>query len=313
MSQQISTPRLTQVAPLLVDSTQRLLGYGAALATMIIWSGYFLSLRQGALSPLGTLELTLFRFAVPGFLLLPWFVARWPVIRQANPLWLTGIALGAGLPFFLLSAVAMGSAPVALGSTLIPGAAPLFVTGMAVWLFRQPFPRWRLYGLSLVVLGVGILVVAFSNTAQPMVLWAPAGFLACSALWALFTLCMRQSGLKPLDAAAVVTIPSTLLLLVFILFTRPTLDLTSVSTTEWMVQLAVQGLAVGLGAGYLYGYAINRLGAEATSAIGSFTPACASLMAWLWFEEPMSTSMFLALALVTFGVISASGLWRRAS
>ena len=45
---------------------QQIVGVFAALVTVMIWSSYFLSLRIGALTPLTLVELSFFRYAVPG-------------------------------------------------------------------------------------------------------------------------------------------------------------------------------------------------------------------------------------------------------
>lgn len=301
---------LTAVTPLLTSRSQRLLGYLAALATVLIWSSYFLSLRQGALSPLGQLDLTLFRYAVPGLLLLPLFIARWSTIRRVSPVWLTGMIVGAGLPFFLLGAIGMGWAPVAQGSTLIPGTAPLFVTALAVLVFRQPLSSWRRLGLAAVLAGVACLLgVGWAEgTALGM---GQLLFLLCSLLWAVFTLSVRQSGLSPLEAAAVVTVPNGLLVLLYALLTPSTLTLTQVPTSEWLTQLLVQGIAVGVGSSALYGFAIRQLGAEITAAIGSLTPVCATGLALALLGEGIQWSTALGLGLVTLGVVCASGLLQR--
>ncbi|MFY0664645.1 MAG: DMT family transporter [Natronospirillum sp.] len=310
-TQPLTHRAITRVAPILADPTQRLLGYLAALATVLIWSGYFLSLRQGALSPLGTLELTLFRFGVPGLILLPLFIKRWAAIKAVAPIWLVGIAMGAGLPFFIISAIGMGLAPVAHGSTLIPGTAPLFVTGLAVCLFHQPLSSWRRIGLLIVAAGVVCLLWTAWQGEASQLLTGQALFLVCSLLWALFTISVRQSGLKPLEVASVVTVPSALLLVLFVAVAQPELSLSTVSTQEWLTQLVVQGIAVGLGAGFLYGFAISRLGAEITSALGSLTPVCATVLALIWLNESVIVPTLLGLGLVTVGVIAASGLLHR--
>jgi len=118
-------------------SRQKLLGYGAACVTVLIWSSYFLSLRFRARSPMGIFDLALFRFCIPGLILAHLLVKRRRRFMEVKFRYLLGIILGAGLPFFLLSAAAMKWTRVAEGSTLIPGAAPLFVTGIAVLIFKS--------------------------------------------------------------------------------------------------------------------------------------------------------------------------------
>lgn len=307
-----SLPRrnLTEVLPQLSTPALRLAGYAAALATVLIWSCYFLSLRYGALSSLGTFELTLFRFAVPGLILMPYFIRRRRYILAVHPLWLAGILMGAGLPFFLLSAHAMGLAPVVQGSTLIPGTAPLFVTALAVAIFRQPLSSARFIGLGSVVIGILCMLAASGLDVGGPVFQGQMMFLACSLCWALFTLSVRQSGLAPLETAAVLTVPSGALLVLYGIVSGTGVDLSTVSTQEWLLQLAVQGIAVGLGAGFLYGYAIRALGAEITSAIGSLTPVCATVLAAVFLQESVELITLLGLSLVTLGVIAASGLIR---
>ncbi|EWH02556.1 hypothetical protein Q427_08090 [Halomonas sp. BC04] len=277
---------------------------------VLIWSFYFLSLRQGALSPISRLDMTLFRYAVPGLLLLPLLLRRWSGIRMVSSVWLLGMVLGAGLPFFLLGAIGMGWAPVAQGSTLIPGTAPLFVTLLAVTLFRQPFSRWRRVGLAAVLAGVVCLIAAgMGDTAilgEGQLL-----FLVCSLLWAVFTVSVRQSGLSPLEAAAVVTVPNGALVVLYWLLAGSPLSLHGLPASEWWAQLIVQGVAVGLGSSFLYGYAIRQLGAEATAAIGSLTPVCATLLAWLLWNESLGPLSALGMAMVVVGVVCASGLIQR--
>lgn len=302
-----SKPLMT-VLPLKSTGVHRALGYAAALAVVVIWSGYFLSLRQGALSPLGTLELTFFRFAVPALLLLPLAMRRWRRLLAVNPVWLVGMAVGAGLPFFLISAVAMQTAPVAHGSTLIPGTAPLFVTALAVLVFKQPWSGLRATGLLAVLVGIGCLMLtAWIEPGRDLWL-AQLMLLFAGLMWALFTISLRQSGLGPMEAAAVVTLPSTAALLLYMLVTGSGLQIDSLPAQQWLLQLVVQGLAVGLGAGFLYGFAVRTLGAETTSAMGSLTPVVATLAALSFFQESIEMSTLVGLSLVTLGVVCASGL-----
>lgn len=297
---------LLSVTPLSVSSTQRSIGLVCALMTVLVWSGYFLSLRAGVLSPLGSLELSLIRFALPALLLLPLFVGAIPAYRSVHWLYLAGIVLGSGWGFFYLSVMAMKASSVLVGSTLIPGAAPAFVTLLAVALFRQPMPSARRWGLVLILIGVfGFIGSAIWPLRGDQLVGI--GLLLCAAfIWAIFTLSVRQSGLAPLQVAALVVVPNGLAVMFWALFSARAPDFSGVSLSMIGLQVVVQGLLVGIFSGLFYSTAIRRLGAEATSAIGSATPVMASLLAWFWLGEAFSLVPMVALICTAAGVLVAS-------
>ncbi len=295
-----------EVESLNMPSAQKVLGLLAALMMVFVWSGYFLSLRAGAVTPVSTYEIALLRFGLPGLILLPVFIRHFKAICQVPRLYLIGMLVGGGLPFFWLGAMGMQVGQVAEGSTLIPGVAPLFVTMMAVLVFNQPLSGWRLGGLLLIFAGV-VAFIGNSVTGDTQV-GAVVLFLAASFLWALFALSIRQCGLSPLVAASVVAVPTGFCLLVLGLFIQPELGWFDLSRSQQLGQIVAQGLGAGLASGLLFAFAISRLGAEVTSAIGSLTPVAASAIAYFWFEEQVTPVIIIGIALISLGVILASGL-----
>ncbi|MEH6453169.1 MAG: DMT family transporter, partial [Psychromonas sp.] len=300
---------LKKVTALSSNSLQQQLGIIAALLTVFIWSTYFLSLRSSALSPLSITELALFRFAIPGILLLPLFIKRWEKIRKVPLPYLLAMMTCAGLPFFLLSGSAMGIASVAYGSTLLPGVAPLFVTLIAVVIFKQPFEIFKKIGLTVIILGVLFLLASNWQSFDIEQSKGQIMLLAASLLWAIFTVAVRLSGLKPLEAAAVVALPSAVAIVVYICLTGSAdLGYSQISIKELLLHMLVQGIGVGLLASYFYGYAISKLGAELTSAIGSLTPVLASLWALFLFSEQLNGTTITGMIFTVLGVIIASGM-----
>ena len=99
-------------------------GWAAALATVLLWSGFFLSLRLGAEEKLPPQALALLRFGIPALLLLPYYWRHRTRLHSVPLRWQLAMLAGAGLPFFWLGATGMQLAPVAQGSALIPGKAP---------------------------------------------------------------------------------------------------------------------------------------------------------------------------------------------
>lgn len=295
-----------EVKSLEMPAAQKMLGLGAALMMVFVWSGYFLSLRAGAVTPISTYEIALLRFGLPGLILLPVFICNWHQVRRVPVIYLLGMLIGGGLPFFWLGAMGMQLGQVAEGSTLIPGVAPLFVTLMAVLIFHQPLSAWRLAGLILIFSG-GIAFVANSVTGNTHVS-AIVLFLSASFFWALFALSIRQCGLSPLVAASTVAVPTGSVLLLSGLIMQPELGWFQLTLEQQLGQLVAQGLGAGLASGLLFAFAISRLGAEVTSAIGSLTPVAASVIAYLWFGEEVTLMIIAGITLISLGVVLASGL-----
>ena len=294
------------VEQLEVASRQKMLGLGAAVMMVLVWSSYFMSLRIGAASALTTYEIALFRFAIPGILLAPLFFKHFSQIRQVPKLYLMGMLVGGGLPFFWLGAIGMQTGQVAEGSTLIPGVAPLFVTGLAVFVFHQQLSLWRFLGL--VLIAGGVLAFVVDSLLGDSSLMAQGIFLLASLFWALFAISLRQCGLSPLVAASVVTLPTGLLLVLAGLILQPDLGWSQLPVHELAAQMATQGLGAGLASSFLFAFAISRMGAEVTSAIGSMTPVATSALALFWLGEQLSLNIILGIALISVGVVFASGI-----
>lgn len=296
------------VHDIITTPKQRLIGFGAALITVFVWSSYFLSLRIGALSPLTLVELTFFRYAVPGLLLLPVFLKSWKIYKTVSPLYLVGIIVGSGLPFFILSAHGMKLTQVAYGSTLIPGTVPLFVTLLAVLIYKQPLPNFRRLGLLGIIGGILAMVLHAGGNWDTNLLLGQGIFLICAFLWALFTLSIRQAALAPLQVAALAALPNGILIFLWMVLTSPMLGYHALPLLDVLAQLIVQGFFVGIVSGLCFSAAIVRLGAEKTSAIGAATPAVATLMATVMLGETMDSTLLIGMALVIGGVVLASGV-----
>lgn len=280
-------------------------GWAAALATVLLWSGFFLSLRLGAEEKLPPQALALLRFGIPA-LLLPYYWRHRIRLRRTPLRWQLAMLAGAGLPFFWLGATGMQLAPVAQGSALIPGTVPLMVSLLGLLLWRAPCPLQRRWGLALIALATAILLLG----GEPELWQGQLCFLGAALLWALFTLAVRRSGLAALDAAALVAVPSALLLLPTLLWSPlPTVSHASV----WLWQGLLQGIGAGLLAALCYAHAIRTLGAEVSSALGSLTPVMAAMLAWWLLGESVTPPVWLALGLLCVGVVLASLPARRVS
>jgi drug/metabolite transporter (DMT)-like permease len=288
-------------------------GYYAVLITILIWAGFFISLRAGAKSILSTADIALIRFGVPALFLAVMAWRRRSKILATRKRYLLGILCGAGVPFFFMNATGMHYAPVAHGSTLVPGTLPLFVTTIALLFYKETLSRHRAMGLVFIIIGILVLLgSAISDTATNQ--WqGHVMFLGSSLLWACFTISMRMSGLTALEGAAVFSIGSMVILAALGLGGLIESHMHEAPVEQLLLQFVLQGLLVGLVAGFCYGYAIAQLGAEKTAAIGAFTPVLASLIAIPVFNELVDFNSGLGMVLITIGTLFASHIFYRSS
>lgn len=286
-------------------------GVLAMLATLLIWVGFLLSLRAESQSVLTPTDLALMRFGLPALLFLPLLLRRRAVLGAIRWRYAAMILLG-GLPFFYLVSLGSGFAPAAHAGALVPGTAPLFVTGLAVLVFKEPLPRKRLLGLGVILLGVLVLLGSALLELQQGYWRGHLAFLGASLLWACYTLGLRVAGIGALEATALLCCGSLLGLGLLLSVGLVESNLTSVSWEATWPFLLAQGLGAGIIGGFTYGVAIRQLGAEKTAALGSFTPALAALAAIPLLGEQLSLSGLVAVLVIMLGVALASGVrWRK--
>jgi len=294
-----------------------ILGYAAIFVTLLLWSGFFISLKGGAISVLQPADIALVRFLIPSLVLLPFVLKHKKVLSAVPNKYLAGVVVGSGLPYLLVVGSAMHFAPVAHGSALVPGTLPLFVSSIAVLFYGQALSQHRLFGLVTVLLG--ILVFLFSNTGDEYNWSQMQGhllFLTGSIMWAVFTISARVANLNAHVCAGFVAIISLAMLIIAVGFgwVESYLVITPIQHWPWeelFGHAMLQGVGAGLIASYTFIYAIRIIGAEASAAFGSLTPVIATLFAIPVFDEQPDTLTWLALLLVTFGSIIASQIFMK--
>lgn len=293
------------------------LGYLAIFTTLLIWSGFFLSLKGGAISALQPADIALTRFLIPALVLSPLVLRAKNQIVQIPKRYLAGMFIGSGLPYLLMAGTAMHYVPVAHGSTLVPGTLPLFVTGIAVLFYQQPLSRHRIFGLSLVVVGIGLFLAPHLNglhlgqeTKGHLLL------LLCSLMWASFTISARVANLNALVSSGFVALLSLIALVLAMYSGLLPSYLAQAPLAEWpwrelLGHTFIQGIGAGLIASVTYLYAVRTLGAERSAAFGSATPVLATLLAIPAFGEYPDSITWLALIVVSSGSLIASNIFMR--
>jgi drug/metabolite transporter (DMT)-like permease len=282
-----------------------LVGWAALAVTLSIWAGFSLSIRAIGRSVLTPADVALLRFIVPALVLLPLLPSRAAALRAVAPQHLAMIAVGAGLPFFLLAAAGGRLSSAAHVSALVAGTTPLSfaLVGWALW--REPVGAARGCSLAIIVAGVALLATGLGGVPGSW-LGGAALLLGASLLWGVYTHGLRRSRLDPVACVMVVTYPSIFALL--LLMAAGVLDshLSQAAPSQTLPFVLVQGVGVGLVSTLGYSIAIRHLGSLRCSTAGALAPVLATLLAIPLLGEQPSVLSACGVLVVTAGVVLAS-------
>jgi len=280
-------------------------GIVSLILTLIIWSSYFVALRSGAQSQLTHFDMAILRFILPAVVLLPVLYRAKARILATKKRYLVGIMAGAGLPFYILSVIASSEVQAVVGSLLIPGVTPIFVTMIAVCCYGESLARRRCLGLLVVVIGVFILVSAELESDNPQII-GPTLYLIAAVLWALYTVSIRMSKLSSLEVAAILNVSAAVIIGIAMPFEVFTSNLNQVSLYEIFPQLLIMGVFCGLISVVTYSKAIKSLGAELSACWGALTPVFVAILAYFLLSEQLDNHALLAMLMICSGVIYAN-------
>ncbi len=285
---------------------RRWLGFAWAGAALAIWSGWFAVTRLSITRELGVYDIAALRLGVGALVLLPAFLRSARDIPRAA--WREGVVLSAcwGAPFVLLLSWGIQLSSAAHAAALTPSMMPVFagVIGWAV--LREQPGRLRWIGFAIISAGVLALSATLRTPERPLDAWtANASLLAAAALWAIYTLRVRRTGLTPLQAAALVCLYSSAVYL-------PIYALSGVSRlghAPWLevaLQAFYQGVLVSGVSIIAYNRAIALIGPGAAAAIVSLVPVAATVLAIPILGERPTVFTTVAVAVIAAGVLLAA-------
>jgi drug/metabolite transporter (DMT)-like permease len=290
-----------------ISSRPALTGSLAALASVLIWSGWIVFTRHGLTTDMPPVTLGLLRYAIPTLVMLPILLRSGSAYRRAGWLKCAIMICGSGAPFFLICSEGMTLTPAAHVGVMLPGVMPMFVALFSLLLFGERYSGARLFGYGLVLAGVvglggaGLVETGFGD-------WRGHALLLVSAAsWACFTLAFKRSGLTAWQGAALINAVSVIIMVTVNAFQ----DNPPLWSVPWQT-LAIQGFAQGILSGLLalaaYTYAVGVLGASRASAFVSLTPALTAVLAAVTLGERLDGVTIAAVLIVGIGVALANGV-----
>lgn len=289
----------------------RALGVVAAVATVTIWAAWLIVTRYAMTSNFSAVDIGLLRFVVPFVVLSPVWLKRgiWPRgLSLVNGLIML---IGSGAVYTLIVASALAFVPASHVGILLPGVMSVWAVLIAVLLFGEKpgWKRWVGYGVILIGIGLLIWLKPGHGQAGTGLMYGYAMVSAGAFMWACYTHAMRQSGLGAIDAAAFVGFWSFVIMAVIACFTGT--HIARASFDDIALLLITQGVLAGAVAVVTYGVAVRHIGSTAAAAFGAMTPAFTALGGVLLLGEAWNMTLVIAVAMVIFGVMAASGVFRK--
>lgn len=277
-------------------------GYCAAALAVLIWAAYPVATRAGLNGAFDPSELVALRFGIAALVFLPYLALKFRLIDRRA--WVRGVPLtlfqGAGMGALVICGLQF--APANHQAALGPGVNAAWVALLGFVVFaRQPSSR-ALVGAALCALGVLVLTGWSAVEMDASVLLGDCMFIAASALGALYVLQVRSWGVGPIQAAAIVSVYSGLVVVPYYLwFATP--KIVAVAPAELLWQVLWQGLLIGCISLIALNHAISRLGAERSSALIAAVPVLSALLALLFLGEVPSTAETAAFFAISAGVL----------
>jgi drug/metabolite transporter (DMT)-like permease len=271
----------------------------------MIFSGWFVVTRFGVTRELRIWDIAALRFGIGAILLAPAVVRRSSRLPVAA--WGEGLIFAVlwGVPFVLLVALGLKLTSAAQAASVAPTLMPLFA-GVFAWGFlRERQGRLRWLGYAAIVTGLVCLVGAGSvahGAPNPLGIVALA---AAAAMWAIYTLLFRRSGLTPIQSAALICLWSAALFLPAYLFLGLS-RFSLASPGEIALQAVYQGVLMSGVALITYNRAVSLLGSAAATAVIALLPAVASVLAIPALGETPSPAEGMSIVVIVLGVLLAS-------
>jgi drug/metabolite transporter (DMT)-like permease len=292
----------------------RTLGVIAMLFVVATYAFNFVAVRYSVRHGLQPLDLAGLRYSVAGLVLLPYFLrllftdrAQGPNSSRKTPGigWPKALALAccAGSPYMLLFFFGLRFAPASHGAVLNPGIVPSVVFVGMVLLRRLRFSVARALSLALIVLGL-VLVTRSSFSLSGEVLFGDLLLLLSGILWGMYTLLARLWNVKPLQAAAIVSVLSMVYVPGYVLFGYDGFPATSIAHV--IVQAVLQGVINSVVALYLVTYAVQKLGAQLAALFSPLIPVITTLLAIPLLGEIPGALQWIGIVIVVLGMVSAA-------
>lgn len=273
-------------------------GYIFASISILVWTGFILISRAGALASLSLPDMMMVRFGTAFCVFLPFIWMQRKAIFQWRMLLLGAIG---GLAYSLSVFNGFQSAPATHAALLLPGLMPIMIAVLAYFLAAERHSRFAWAGIG--ISSIGIIILLFETLLSGASYWiGDISFIVACLFWGIFTVLLRRWKFPPWHATLGVITATTVLFTPYYLTQLPHVF---EGVSHGMIALqafyqAIMAIAVQF---VCYGKAVHILGATKMGALMAIVPLLASVFAIPLFGEQLTTGLIIALVCICAGTI----------
>jgi drug/metabolite transporter (DMT)-like permease len=278
-------------------------GYLAAIATLLMWSGFSLVSRFGGKSILTAYDIFALRLLFACLILLPFAGSLPRGLWRERRMWiLTALC---SLIYCPLVFSGFKYAPAAHGGILLAGMQP-FLISIVVWLLNGTRPgRMRSLGLILISTGIVCAAMPYFSDSSKQSLLGDLLILLSSILWAFYGVLAARWGYSAWTLTRAIAFASAVVYLPIYFLWLPK-ELAAASWATILGNGIYQGMVATILAMLAYLKAIAILGTERASAFLALVPIVTGILAVPLLDEPLTGWLMSALVFVSLGSFIAS-------
>jgi drug/metabolite transporter (DMT)-like permease len=278
-------------------------GYIYAFVAVLIWTGFILISRAGALASLSLPDMMMVRFGTAFVLFCPAIWSHRKIIFQWRMMILGSIG---GLGYSLSVFNGFQYAPATHAALLLPGLMPIMIAVLAYFLAGERHTRFAWIGIGISSLGIlALLLETLLSGVSYLV--GDISFVVSCLFWGFFTVLLRRWRFAPWHATLGVITVTTLVFTPYYL-TQLSNAFQGVAYSMIALQAFYQGVMAIAVQFVCYGKAVHILGATKMGALMALVPMLASVFAVPLFGEPVTTGLVIALVCISVGTLVGSFL-----
>lgn len=284
-------------------------GMALGLLTALIWGANQSAARYGIGHDLSAFDMAALRFGTAGLVLAPWLATHG--LRDAAGVgWGRAliVALLIGPLFFGLNVGGYAFAPLAHGAVILPATFTILSIALAAIYLRERQTPARMAGVAIIIVGIAAIagsgLKAYSKTTP----YGDAMFALAGMLWASATILIKTWRIPPMKVAALVAVISAAVYLPAYIALGGGEAILAASFDVLATEIVVQGLLAGIVAVLAFTRSVELLGASRAAMIPALVPVASILIGIPMTGEWPTLFQVAGLAVVTFGLIVASGI-----